>query len=40
MMEMDEKSVEQNKKLITDFRLLASKLQKYNKEKIKKIKRY
>ena len=40
MMEMDEKSFEQIKNLITDFRLLASKLQKYNEEKIKKIKRY
>ena len=30
MMEMDEKGVEQIKKLMTDFRLLATKVQKDN----------
>ena len=33
MMEMDEKSIKQIKRLITDFRLLATKVQKDNKEK-------
>ena len=32
-MEMDEKSIKQIKRLITDFRLLATKVQKDNKEK-------
>ena len=35
MMEMDEKVVKQIKKSITDFRLLATKVQKDNKEKSK-----
>ena len=30
---MDEKSIKQIKRLITDFRLLATKVQKDNKEK-------
>ena len=38
MMEMDEKGVEQIKKLITDFRLLATKVQKDNKEMSKNLK--
>ena len=38
MIEMDEKGVEQIKKLITDFRLLATKVQKDNKEKSKNLK--
>ena len=38
MIEMDEKDVEQIKKLITDFRLLATKVQKDNKEKSKNLK--
>lgn len=33
MMEMDERGVKQIKKLITGFRLLATKVQKDNKEK-------
>ena len=33
MVEMDEKSIKQIKRLITDFRLLATKVQKDNKEK-------
>ena len=37
-MEMDEKGVEQIEKLIKDFRLLATKVQKDNKEKSKKLK--
>ena len=37
MMEMDEKGVKQIKKLITDFRLLATKVQKDNKEKSKNL---
>ena len=37
-MEMDEKGVEQIKKLITDFRLLATKVQKDNKEMSKNLK--
>ena len=32
-MQMDEKGVKQIKKLITDFRLLATKVQKDDKEK-------
>ena len=38
MMEMDEKGVEQIEKLIKDFRLLATKVQKDNKEKSKTLK--
>ena len=38
MMEMDEKGVKQIKKLITDFRLLATKIQKDNKEMSKNLK--
>ena len=38
MMEMDEKVVKQIKKSITDFRLLATKVQKDNKEKSKNLK--
>ena len=38
MVEMDEKGVEQIKKLITDFRLLATKVQKDNKEMSKNLK--
>ena len=38
MIEMDEKGVEQIKKLITDFRLWATKVQKDNKEKSKNLK--
>ena len=37
-MEMDEKVVKQIKKSITDFRLLATKVQKDNKEKSKNLK--
>ena len=38
MMEMDEKGVEQIKKLIIDFRSLATKVQEGNKEKSKNLK--
>ena len=38
MMEMDERCVEQIEKLIKDFRLLATKVQKDNKEKSKTLK--
>ena len=37
-MELDEKGVEQIKKLITGFSLLATKVRKDNKEKSKKLK--
>ena len=37
MMEMNEKVVKQIKKLMTDFRLLATKVQKDNKEKSKNL---
>ena len=37
-MQMDEKGVKQIKKLITDFRLLATKVQKDDKEKSKNLK--
>ena len=38
MTQMDEKGVKQIKKLITDFRLLATKVQKDDKEKSKNLK--